>query len=84
MECIRCGTCCVAPDISALKKPLGVRCVNLLGNCCCSIYEKRPPVCRGYRADDICAMVSAPTLDERVGRYLALFGLAEVTERDHS
>ena len=24
-ECSRCGACCVAPDIAALDKPLGVR-----------------------------------------------------------
>jgi Fe-S-cluster containining protein len=75
MECARCGTCCVAPDISALGKPLGVRCANLLVDGECSIYEERPAVCRGYRADELCLRIAAPTLEERVDRYLELFEL---------
>ncbi|GAM10146.1 hypothetical protein OR1_02434 [Geobacter sp. OR-1] len=75
MECMRCGTCCVAPDISALGKPPGVRCSNLLNDGSCSIYNERPAVCRGYRPDEICLKVAAPTLDRRVAKYLELFGL---------
>jgi Fe-S-cluster containining protein len=75
MECMRCGTCCVAPDIAALEKPLGVRCLNLRSDGTCSIYDDRPAVCRGYRPDEICEMVAAPTLDRRVTKYLELFGL---------
>ena len=75
MECRRCGTCCVAPDISTLGKPLGVRCPHLSENHGCSIYELRPAVCRGYRPDELCAAIDAPGLEERVAAYLALFGL---------
>lgn len=73
--CRRCGTCCVAPDIAALEKPLGIRCVNLSDSGECRIYDDRPEVCRGYRPDSLCLLVHAPTLEERVEKYLALFGL---------
>jgi uncharacterized protein len=75
MECQKCGTCCTAPDISTLGKPLGVRCRHLDDTGLCTIYEARPEVCRGYRADGICLEIAAPTLEERAERYLALFEL---------
>ncbi|RNC73230.1 MAG: YkgJ family cysteine cluster protein [Desulfuromonadales bacterium] len=75
MNCLRCGTCCTAPDIVALDKPLGTRCRHLDGSGLCAIYAERPAVCRGYRPDEICRMVSAPTLDERVRKYRDLFGV---------
>src|SRR5262245_27917068 len=80
MECSRCGACCVAPDIAALDKPLGVRCPHLVGDGFCSIYDRRPDVCRSYAPDEICRRIEAPTLDARVQRYLALFGLEEEAE----
>lgn len=75
MDCLKCGTCCTAPDILALEKPIGVRCRHLDDEGLCGIYEERPAVCRGYRPDDICRAIAAPTLAERVRNYLALFGL---------
>uniref|UniRef100_A0A831TZ90 YkgJ family cysteine cluster protein n=1 Tax=Geobacter metallireducens TaxID=28232 RepID=A0A831TZ90_GEOME len=75
MECLRCGTCCTAPDISTLGKPAGVPCRRLGETGLCTIYDQRPAVCRGYRPDEICLLVAAPTLEERVERYLRLFGL---------
>lgn len=75
MQCLRCGTCCTAPDISTLGKPAGVPCIHLDASGLCNIYDERPAVCRGYRPDAICSMVAAPTLEERVGKYLELFGL---------
>lgn len=77
MDCKLCGTCCVAPDISSIGKKLGERCVNLSADGLCAIYDERPAVCRHYRPDDICTMIAAPTLAERVSRYHALFGLDE-------
>jgi hypothetical protein len=84
IECGRCGTCCVAPDISALKKPLGVRCVHLTDSRECAIYAERPAVCRDYRPDALCRLVAAPTLDERVKRYLDMFGLEMAATGDQS
>ncbi|HEY0839520.1 MAG TPA: YkgJ family cysteine cluster protein [Vulgatibacter sp.] len=77
MECSRCGACCVAPDIAALDKPLGVRCPHLTHDDLCGIYEDRPPICRDYAADSLCLEIAAPTLEERVARYLAHFGLED-------
>jgi uncharacterized protein len=75
MDCLKCGTCCTAPDITALGKELGARCMHLDDHELCAIYEERPPVCKGYQADWLCLEIAAPTLAERVERYLALFGL---------
>ena len=80
MECMKCGTCCTAPDISALRKPLGVKCPHLGADGLCGIYVTRPSVCQNYRPDEICLQVNAPTLEERVTNYLQLFGLAEETQ----
>ena len=77
MECTCCGACCVAPDIAALDKPLGLRCPHLGEDNLCRVYEQRPSVCRDYAADEVCRLIEAPTLDERVKKYLDLFGLAE-------
>ena len=73
--CRRCGTCCVAPDISALGKPPGVPCPHLGPDLNCRIYRRRPAVCRGYTPDELCDRVAAPTLAERVRRYRELFGV---------
>jgi Fe-S-cluster containining protein len=73
--CRQCGTCCVAPDISTLGKPPGVRCRHLDDELQCRIYGKRPAVCRGYRPDELCKQINAPSLDGRVNNYLGLFGI---------
>jgi len=78
MECLKCGTCCVAPDITTLGKPVGVRCRHLDGTGLCTAYDERPPVCQGYRPDEICLLVAAPTVEERVAKYLRLFGFDTV------
>ena len=74
-ECTKCGACCVAPDISALGKPLGVRCPHLGDDNLCKIYQARPEICKSYQADWLCDLIDAPTLDERVAKYLGAFGL---------
>lgn len=81
MDCLRCGTCCVAPDIAALDKPVGVPCPHLSAEHTCGIYGSRPEICRAHRPDEICRAVQAPTLEERAARYLALFGLVEEARR---
>ncbi len=80
-ECTRCGACCVAPDIAALDKPLGVRCRHLTADNLCAIYEQRPEICRAYRADELCERIQAPTLEERAARYLELFQLSDEAAR---
>ena len=73
--CLKCGTCCVAPDITTLQKPVGVRCRHLDRDNRCRIYTERPSVCQRYRPDAICRKIAAPNLETRVARYLSLFGL---------
>jgi hypothetical protein len=81
IECTRCGTCCVAPDIAALDKPLGVRCRHLTADNLCAIYERRPEICRAYRPDELCQRIQAPTLEERAARYLEIFQLSDEAAR---
>ncbi|GLI37259.1 YkgJ family cysteine cluster protein [Geobacter hydrogenophilus] len=75
MECLKCGTCCTAPDITTLGKPVGERCRHLGETGLCTAYDERPAVCRGYRPDETCLLVAAPTLEERVRKYRELFGV---------
>jgi Fe-S-cluster containining protein len=75
IECTKCGACCVAPDISSLRKPVGVRCEHLLPDNLCAVYENRPQICRDYQADWLCERIAAPTLSERVTKYLDVFEL---------
>jgi Fe-S-cluster containining protein len=82
MECTCCGACCVAPDIAALDKPLGMRCPHLTGDNLCGVYDRRPQICRDYAADEVCGMIEAPTLEERVQKYLALFGVEDEAARN--
>lgn len=81
MECTRCGACCVAPDIAALDKPLGLRCPHLTDTLLCRVYEARPDICRSYQADEVCERISADSLEERVAKYLALFELGDEAAR---
>lgn len=67
----------MAPDIAALDKPLGLRCPHLGADNLCTAYENRPAVCRSYSADALCVEIEAPTLEERVAKYLAHFELTE-------
>ncbi|MDP2273042.1 MAG: YkgJ family cysteine cluster protein [Archangium sp.] len=80
-ECTKCGACCVAPDIAALDKPLGLRCPHLGADNLCTAYENRPAVCRSYAADELCLKIEAPTLEERVAKYLAYFELTEEADQ---
>jgi len=47
----------------------------------CSIYQDRPKICRDYAADAFCDAIAAPTLEERVVKYLDAFGLTQEAER---
>jgi hypothetical protein len=84
MECTRCGACCVAPDIAALDKPVGVRCPHLTDELLCGVYEQRPQVCRDYAADAFCVDIAGPDLDTRVAAYLDRFGLTSEAARNRA
>jgi Fe-S-cluster containining protein len=60
MECREnCGACCIAISIStpipgmSEGKPAGVRCIHLLDNYQCAIYNDpgKPKVCDDFKAD---------------------------------
>lgn len=60
MECRKnCGACCIALSISsplpgmADGKPAGVRCLNLLDDYHCAIYDDpgKPKVCTDFKAE---------------------------------
>jgi Fe-S-cluster containining protein len=79
-SCFRCGTCCIAPDISTLRKPVGAPCPHLLPNHLCGIYPDRPPVCRDYQPDEICLALQLLPAEERVAYFLNVYGLTDENE----
>ena len=51
MECREhCGACCIAPSITSLNKPAGVRCVYLSDDMRCKIFgmPERPKACAAF------------------------------------
>ncbi|OPZ86885.1 MAG: hypothetical protein BWY76_00737 [bacterium ADurb.Bin429] len=75
ISCFKCGTCCIAPDISTLKKPIGVPCAHLTAEHTCGIYPERPPVCRNYRPDELCVALQAVPREERVCYFLRYYDM---------
>ncbi|HPH01646.1 MAG TPA: hypothetical protein PK297_01645, partial [Spirochaetota bacterium] len=55
-SCRQCGACCIAPSISSLDKPAGVRCHHLTDRNTCSIFgsTNRPAVCSSYAPGTDC------------------------------
>ncbi|MHB0939205.1 MAG: YkgJ family cysteine cluster protein [Armatimonadota bacterium] len=82
LRCFRCGTCCIAPDISTLSKPVGVPCRHLTAEHRCGIYPDRPPVCRNYRPDEICVALQRIPAAERVPYFLQIYGLESDTKTE--
>ncbi|GAB7140142.1 YkgJ family cysteine cluster protein [Deferribacterales bacterium RsTz2092] len=66
INCLMCGACCIAYDISTLDKPAGVPCEYLLESGRCGDYDRRPAVCAAFKADELCIMLSMLPLSERV------------------
>lgn len=64
-----------------LDKPLGLVCPHLGPDQLCTIYDRRPDTCRNYAADELCDRIAAPTLEERVQKYLAHFGVEDEAKR---
>ncbi|MGY0627529.1 MAG: YkgJ family cysteine cluster protein [Paraglaciecola chathamensis] len=58
MQCReKCGACCIAPSISSLQKPAGVRCQHLTDALRCGIFNQpeRPQACANFQAEqDFC------------------------------
>lgn len=66
IECYMCGACCIAYSISTLNKAAGVPCVNLMEDGRCGDYENRPQVCRGFKPDELCVIISLLPKTEKV------------------
>ncbi len=70
MNCrLGCGACCIAPSISSLNKPAGVRCKYLDANNLCSIFgqPERPKVCGDFQAElAICGQTAKEALDNLI------------------
>jgi Fe-S-cluster containining protein len=77
IPCFKCGTCCIAPDISTLRKRVGERCVHLTSEHRCAIYPERPAVCRDYQPDALCVALQGMPAEARVRYYLDIYGLTE-------
>ena len=80
IECQICGACCIAYSISTLNKPSGTACIHLGGNGACTNYEKRPQVCRDFKPDELCIMISVLPLSQKVRLIREVYGLEEGNE----
>jgi Fe-S-cluster containining protein len=73
MDCREgCGACCVAVSISSPipgmpdGKPAGVRCIHLLDDFRCALYNKpdRPKVCTGFKAEPNFAEIAGRSITD--------------------
>lgn len=66
MQCrTGCGACCIAPSITVLNKPAGVRCQHLTDENLCAIFGKpeRPRACADFHAGpDVCGETNEEAL----------------------
>lgn len=74
VNCMMCGICCTAYSISSLKKPAGVTCSKQLSDGRCGDYENRPQVCRDFKADDFCVLISTLTREEKLQVIKKVYG----------
>ncbi|PLX67528.1 MAG: zinc/iron-chelating domain-containing protein [Denitrovibrio sp.] len=66
IDCLMCGTCCTAFDIKEIDKKAGERCKYLSADNKCTIYEKRPWGCKGYKPDELCVLVDSLDDEQKV------------------
>lgn len=72
--CNMCGVCCTAYSISTLNKPAGVTCSKQLKDGKCGDYENRPQVCRDFKADDFCILISTLSFEEKLYIIKKVYG----------
>lgn len=77
IECLMCGACCTAYSISSLDKPAGKACVHLMDDKKCDDYDNRPQVCRDFKADKLCILLSTLGDEERLKVIKQIYGLDE-------
>ncbi len=75
IDCLLCGTCCTAFDIKEIDKKAGERCRYLSVENLCTIYEKRPWGCKGYKPDELCVLVSTLKDEDKVTVYRNIYGV---------
>jgi len=75
IKCLMCGACCVAYDISTLNKEAGKPCVYLSDDKKCSNYENRFDVCRGFKPDEICILISSLKFEDKVKVIQNIYGI---------
>lgn len=73
-DCLMCGICCTAYSISTLNKPAGITCQKQLPDGRCGDYENRPQVCRDFKADDFCVLISTLTREEKLRVIEKVYG----------
>jgi hypothetical protein len=65
--CLKCGVCCIFFDISSLNKKGNTPCAFLdINSGRCNNYENRPNVCRDFKADEICYLLSTLSLEDKL------------------
>lgn len=75
IKCHMCGACCVAYDISTLKKPAGTPCEFLGETGKCTNYENRPQVCRSFKPDEICELISTLSFEDKIKIIHKIYGI---------
>ncbi|MDR0454967.1 MAG: YkgJ family cysteine cluster protein [Deferribacteraceae bacterium] len=74
IKCFVCGACCIAYSISAFNKPAGVKCIHLRDDGLCGDYAERPDVCRAFKPDELCVLISTISLAEKVEVISKVYG----------
>lgn len=72
-SCGSCTLCCQVLDIDELDKKAGVLCTNCVATGGCSIYARRPDVCREFECEWLSERDVAPVLKpDRIGTLLMI------------
>jgi Fe-S-cluster containining protein len=67
LKCLQCGICCIFFDITSLNKKAFEPCQFLnINTGKCNNYKKRPDVCRDFKADEICYLISSLNKEEKL------------------
>jgi Fe-S-cluster containining protein len=75
INCFQCGVCCTVFEISSLNKPECEVCKYLTDDNLCSIYDKRPDVCKNFMPDEICVLISTLPKDEKLYVVKKIYGI---------
>ena len=66
-KCLKCGICCIFFEISTLNKKAKEPCCFLdITTGKCNNYDNRPNVCRDFKTDEICYLISSLNSEEKL------------------